>query len=403
MPARLYARPVAASADTIFAVKLRLHARIADVPADQWNALVRGRYPFLRHEFLHAMETHGCVGEEAGWIPRHIALYDAEDRLLGAMPLYEKHNSWGEFVFDYAWADAYHRAGLNYYPKLVNAVPFTPATGQRLLLPEGDESALVAARLLDGSRQVMRQGEFSGVHSLFLDARDFALLSSEEALLRIDCQFHWHNHGYADFDAFLATLRPKKRKNIRQERRRVADAGVRLRRLDGHSASEQDWRDFTRLYRGIYDRKFGAPAFNLAFFLAVAEALPDQVLLVLAEAGGETVAGALMYHDDHTLYGRHWGCDRYFDGLHFEACYYQGIDFCIERGIALFDPGAQGEHKVARGFVPTETRSLHWIAEDPFRHAIADFVSRERRGVRGYMQAVEAHSPYRPAGESCGG
>ena len=379
--------------DTISAVKIQLHSRVDDVPADQWNALVANRYPFLRHEFLCAMETHGCVGEHAGWIPRHIALYDDSERLLGAMPLYEKHNSWGEFVFDYAWADAYHRAGIDYYPKLVNAIPFTPATGQRLLLPD-DDAAGVASRLLDGARQVMRQGDFSGIHSLFLDQRDSKLLAQEETLMRIDCQFHWHNRGYRDFEAFLATLKQKKRKNIRQERRRVADTGVTIVRLDGHTASERDWQDFTRLYRAIYDRKYGAPAFNLAFFLDVANALPDQVFIVLGRVGDETVAGALMYLDDNKLYGRHWGADVQVDCLHFEACYYQGIELCIERGIGRFDPGAQGEHKVARGFEPAETHSLHWIAQDPFRRAIADFVTRERRGVRGYIDSVKAHSPY---------
>lgn len=378
-------------------MRIRLHSSIADIPEDQWNALVLDGYPFMRHEFLLAMETHGCVGEHAGWIPRHIAAYGDGNRLVGAMPLYEKHNSWGEFVFDHAWADAYHRAGLKYYPKLVNAVPFTPATGQRLLLPE-EQTEAICTRLLDGARQVMRRGDFSGIHSLFLGERDFGLLSTPETLLRIDCQFHWHNQGYRSFDEFLATLKPKKRKNIRQERRRVSDAGVRLRRLDGHSASEGDWQDFTRLYHGIYDRKYGAPAFNLPFFLDVATRIPDQVVLVLAEQDGDTVAGALMFCDDHTLYGRHWGTDRYVDCLHFEACYYQGIDVCIERGLLRFDPGAQGEHKLARGFMPTETRSLHWIAQDPFRPAIANFVDREQRGVRGYMAAAAAHSPYQLTG-----
>lgn len=374
-------------------MRIKLHARIAEIPRDPWNALVRDRYPFLRHEFLHAMEAHGCVGDHAGWIPRHVAAYDDHGNLAGAMPLYEKHNSWGEFVFDHAWADAYHRAGLDYYPKLVNAIPFTPATGQRLLVPDNDGGE-VGACLLDGARRLMRQGGFSGIHSLFLDPPDFDRMSAPEALLRIDCQFHWHNPGYGSFDQFLADLKLKKRKNIRQERRRVGDAGIRFRLLDGHTATEQDWATFTRMYRGIYDRKYGAPAFNQGFFLEVATSLPDQVVLVLADDGAETVAAALMYADDRTLYGRHWGTDRYVDSLHFETCYYQGIEYCIRHGLSRFDPGAQGEHKVARGFVPTETRSLHWIAQDAFRRAIADFVNRERRGVHGYMAAVEEHSPY---------
>ncbi len=375
------------------AVKIKLHSQIRDIDPAQWNPLVANGYPFLQHQLLDAMEQHGCVGEHAGWIPRHLGCYDDSGDLLGAMPMYEKHNSWGEFVFDYAWADAYHRAGLQYYPKLVNAIPFTPATGQRVLA-RPDRRQQVAEKLIDAGRQLMHQGEFSGIHSLFVENQDFESLSQTQALTRIDCQFHWHNHDYRDFDHFLSTLKSKKRKNIRQERRKVVDSGVTIRRLDGNTAREQDWQDFTAMYQQIYDRKYGSPAFNLAFFLEVAAQLPDQVLLILVNSGQHCVAGALMYHDDSTLYGRHWGCRGYLDSLHFEVCYYQGIEFCIERGLRRFDPGAQGEHKVARGFVPTETRSLHWIAGRPFQQAIADFVQREQSGVRGYIQAVEAHSPY---------
>lgn len=339
------------------------------------------------------MERHRCVGEHAGWIPRHIACYDEEDVLVGAMPLYEKHNSWGEFVFDYAWADAYHRAGIQYYPKLVNAVPFTPATGPRFIA-DPNRREEIAQKLLAGAKQVMHQGDFSGIHSLFIAQQDFDLLNRDHALIRIDCQFHWHNKGYKNFDQFLATLKSKKRKNIKQERRKVRDSGVNIRALNGHQASEKDWHDFTRLYRDIYDRKYGAPAFNLGFFLEVATSLPDQILLVLVDDGRDSVAGALMYADDQTLYGRHWGCQGYIDSLHFEVCYYQGIEYCLRQGLKRFDPGAQGEHKIARGFVPTETRSLHWIAGQPFQQAIAEFVAREQSGVRGYMRAVSAHSPY---------
>jgi len=374
-------------------VKIKIYSRIADIDASAWNALVRDNYPFLKHEFLNAMERHGCVGEHAGWIPRHLVCLDQQDRLVGAMPMYEKHNSWGEFVFDYAWADAYHRAGMQYYPKLVNAIPFTPATGQRILA-EADRRAEIVEKIIDGARQVMRQGEFSGLHSLFVEDKDFDDLNQSGPVRRIDCQFHWHNRGYQNFDQFLQTLKSKKRKNIRQERRKVAESGVTIRRLNGHDAVEKDWKDFAYMYRKIYDRKFGSPAFNVDFFIEVAASLPDQVFLVLVDAGDQCIAGALMYCDDNTLYGRHWGCRGYLDSLHFEVSYYQGIDFCIEKGLSRFDPGAQGEHKIARGFVPTETRSLHWIAEQPFQRAIADFVEKERNGVRNYISAVEAHSPY---------
>jgi len=375
-------------------VKIATFSRIDDLDARQWNALVRGRYPFARHEFLAAMERHACVGARSGWIPRHLGCFEG-GALVGAMPLYEKHNSWGEFVFDHAWAEAFHRAGLAYYPKLVNAIPFTPAAGQRVPA-RAEGRADIAAKLLDGARELMRRGGFSGVHSLFVAPDEFDLLNIRGALSRMDCQFHWHNRDYRDFGEFLATLRAKKRKNIRHERARVAQAGVTVRRLDGHTATAQDWRDFTAMYRAIYDRKYGYPAFNLGFFRAVAAAMPDQVQLVLAHRDGERepLAAALMYLDDDTLYGRHWGCREMIDCLHFEVCYYQGIEICIERGLQRFDPGAQGEHKIARGFSPTPTRSLHYLAEPAFADAVARFVGREKSGVERYIDAVKRHSPY---------
>ena len=381
-------------------MKIQLLSSIDDVASTDWNRLVRNRYPFLRHEFLSAMERHHCVGEHAGWIPRHFVCVD-DGQLLGAMPTYEKHNSWGEFVFDHAWADAYHRAGLQYYPKLVNAIPFTPATGQRILLDDSAPAA-VSTLLVKTVLQVMHKGEFSGLHTLFTQSPDYELLKGYEdqdagsPMMRIDCQFHWRNEGYQHFDDFLRKLRSKKRKNIKQERRKVRDSGVTIVRLNGLTATEQDWHDFTVLYQQIYNRKYGAPAFNLPFFMDIAQSMGDQLLLVLAKFDGQSIAGALMYHDDTTLYGRHWGCDGYVDSLHFELCYYQGIEFCIENKLLKFDPGAQGEHKIARGFEPTETRSLHWIAARPFQQPIADFVEREQAGVSRYIEAVKSHSPFLP-------
>ncbi len=368
---------------------------MAEVPTDQWDNLVRNNYPFLKHGFLSALEKQGCVGEHTGWLPRHLS-YSKQDKLIAALPLYEKHNSWGEFVFDHAWADAYHQYGVEYYPKLVNAIPFTPASGQRILLenvahPGAGENAAI---LIAGANSLVDKGGYSGIHCLFPESADFALLNQNGAVSRKDCQFHWHNHNYQSFGEFLETLKFKKRKNIKQERRKVIDAGVSIRWLDGNTASIQDWHEFTRLYRQIYDRKYGMPAFSEAFFMAIAQSMPDQIHLVLADQQGDCVAGALMYSDDTTLYGRHWGCDNYIDSLHFEVCYYQGIEYCIKTGLKRFDPGAQGEHKIARGFVPTPTRSLHWMGQSPFRDAIRQFVEREQAGVQRYIDAVTAHSPY---------
>ena len=373
-------------------MKITTFSGIDNIDAHQWNALVRERYPFLRHGFLSAMERHGCVGHRCGWIPRHLGCFDG-DVLIGAMPLYEKHNSWGEFVFDHAWADAFQRAGIAYYPKLVNAIPFTPATGQRILAKADGRGEIIRA-LLNGARELMKRGEFSGLHSLFVEPGEFELLNTPDAVSREDCQFHWHNQGYRSFAEFLATLKAKKRKNIRHERATVEHSGVVIRRLDGHTAGEKDWHDFSQMYRGIYDRKYGYPAFNQSFFAEVASLIPDQIQLVMAHQGDTPVAAALMYLDDHTLYGRHWGCQHYLDCLHFELCYYQGIEICIERGLRRFDPGAQGEHKIARGFAPARTRSLHWMAQSRFTRAIEQFAGHEKSSVTQYITAVEQHSPY---------
>ena len=338
------------------------------------------------------MESHGCVGERTGWFPKHLS-YVENGRLVGAMPLYEKHNSWGEFVFDHAWAQAYYHAGLAYFPKLVNAVPFTPAMGQRILT-HPDNKAPVISRLVKTFNYLADSQQYSGVHCLFPAAEDYDQMNQQGAITRNDCQFHWYNQGYGNFDAFLSTLKSKKRKNIRQERRKVSEADINIRRLDGHDATEKDWIDFTGLYHRIYHRKYGAPAFNHHYFIDIAKKIPSQVHLVLADDGTRNLAGALMYSDDTTLYGRHWGCDQYVDCLHFELCYYQGIEMCIENKWHRFDPGAQGEHKVARGFVPTSTRSLHWMANSPFYGSIKQFAAHEQAGVQRYIDTVIRHSPY---------
>jgi len=374
-------------------LRVQIHNAIGAIPASEWNRLVRDNNPFLRHEFLYAMERHGCVDEAFGWLPRPVTLWEG-DRLVAAMPLYEKHNSYGEFVFDQAWADAYRRAGLSYYPKLVAAVPYTPATGQRLLALPGQESALWPV-LLQTALELAKTLRASGVHWLFPAAEEQRFLHDQALITRHDCQYHWPNRGYRDFDAFLSTLTAKKRKNIRQERRRVCDAGVHLRRLDGHSASAEDWQTFTRFYNRTFEEKWGMATFNLPFFQEVAAKLPGQVLLVLAELDGEDIAGALMYRSDSRLYGRHWGAMAEVNSLHFEACYYQGIEYCIEQGISVFEPGAQGEHKLSRGFLPVCTQSSHWIADPRFQGPIADFTDHERAAVADYIEQMSVRSPYK--------
>lgn len=374
-------------------LQIAIHSSIGEIPAAEWNGLVRDNNPLIRHEFLHAMEQQGCVGERFGWLPRHIGVY-RDDHLVAAMPLYEKYNSYGEFVFDNAWADAYQRAGMAYFPKLVSAVPYTPASGQRLLALPGQESELFPL-LLETVLQLAGQMGASSFHCLFPSPEGFEFLAGQGLLTRHDVQFHWHNHGYPDFDRFLASLIAKKRKNIRQERRRVADAGVTLRRLNGHTATDQDWRQFTHFYNKTFSEKWGMATLNYAFFRQVAEQLPDRVLLLLADLEGECIAGSLMYQSDTTLFGRHWGADRWVDGLHFEACYYQGIEHCIEQGLSCFEPGAQGEHKLSRGFVPTLTRSSHWISDDGFREPIARYTEHEQAAIAAYLEQLQSSNPYR--------
>jgi len=371
--------------------------RIDDIDAGQWNALIAGRHPFLRHEFLAALEHHGCVGERFGWLPQHVAVTEG-DRLVAAMPMYAKNNSYGELVFDQPWAQAYQRAGLPYYPKLVAAVPYTPVTGQRLLTVPGREDELRAA-LLRGAVMHARDIDASGFHCLFPVAGELDWLAGHKLLVRHDCQFHWQNRGYGDFDDFLSGLAGKKRKNIRQQRRRVAESGVVLHRLDGSSAGAEHWRVFSEFYRRTFDEKGGWATLNEGFFREVANAMPDQVLLVMAELGGEWIAGALMFRSDTHLYGRHWGSVEVVDHLHFEACYYQGIEYCIEKGLAVFEPGAQGEHKLARGFLPVRTRSAHYLEHGDFRTAIADWVQQERVSVDHYIAGLDARQPYSDGAE----
>ncbi len=377
--------------------RLSTHEAIAELPGDDWNRLVGDDSPFLRHEFLVAMEQHGCVGEALGWVPRHLALRDTSGRLVAAAPCYLKFNSYGEFVFDWSWADAYRRHGLSYYPKLVVASPYTPATGPRLLTGDSPDRATYARALIQGAIQVAEGARVSSLHWLFTAADEQALLEQAGLLRRVGCQFHWHNQGYASFDELLGRFTSEKRKKVKRERRRVTDAGVRIRRVRGDQVSEAEWVSFHRLYCDTFDKRGGIPTLSLPFFQSIGERMGESLLLVLAEYGEEIVAAAFNLIGARSLYGRHWGCFRDFHSLHFEACYYQGLDYCIEHGLARFEPGAQGEHKISRGFLPVPTWSAHWIADRGFRDAITRFLALEAEGMDDYLTEMRTHSPYRQA------
>jgi hypothetical protein len=377
--------------------RLTTHASIDEIPAAAWNALAGDDLPHLRHEFLAAMEHHGCVGERFGWLPRHLVLRDAQDRPVAAAPCYLKFNSYGEFVFDWAWADAYQRAGERYYPKLVVASPYTPATGLRLLTGASEDRHTLARALASGAVQLAERLGVSGLHWLFPSETETGWLRDQGLLPRLGCQFHWQNRGYATFEDFLTEFSAEKRKKVKRERRRVAESGVTLRRVVGHEASPEEWRIFHRLYEDTFDKRGGLPTLSLPFFEEIGQTMGENLLLVFAEHGRRIVAAAFCLKGARTLYGRHWGCFKDFHSLHFEACYYQGLDHCIEHGLARFEPGAQGEHKVARGFLPTRTWSAHWIADPRFRKPISAFLEHEIDAVEDYIAEMNSHSPYKSA------
>ena len=374
-------------------MRLTVHEAIADIAPDAWNALAGDDYPFLRHEFLLAAEQTGCVSEDAGWAPRHLTIQH-EGKLLGAMPLYQKEHSWGEFVFDWAWARAYEQAGLSYYPKLVSAIPFTPAPSRRLLLADRTDEAAARA-LVDGAIMLAGRTECSSLHVLFPLDDELPLFRKAGLQVRKDCQFHWHNRDYADFDQFLGTFTASKRKKARRDRRRVSEAGIRFRRLKGADLDIPTWELVYRLISLTFMRRGSLPYYNLDFFLRIGAALPDNILIILAEQHGEAIAAAVFYESPTALYGRYWGSDSHHNALHFETCYYQGIDYCIDKGLRLFEPGTQGEHKISRGFAPVPTWSAHWLAHPQFLSAIEDYLEEETRYVDRYIEAVDARSPYR--------
>jgi len=363
------------------------------VPADQWNALTGTDNPFLRHEFLVALERHGAVGRRYGWLPRFV-LARARGRLVGALPMYLKTNSYGEFVFDWAWADAYERAGLRYYPKLVVAVPYTPVTGARILVAP-DTPGDTAKRLIARALELAEELRVSSLHWLFPPEHELAPLAAQGLSRRLGVQFHWANKGYRDFDDFLDTFTAAKRKKLRRERRRVAEQGVELEVLHGNELTAEQWGTWHSFYRGTFARLGGVATLSQGFFEEIGNSLADQVVMVFARHAGRDVAAAFSLRGADALYGRHWGCKEEFHSLHFETCYYQGLDYCIRHGLQRFEPGAQGEHKVSRGFLPVQTYSAHWIAHPGFRTAVADFLHREEEGMGHYLESMREHSPYR--------
>lgn len=374
------------------ALHARTHESVDALSATEWNALDHGRVPFLRHEFLSALEHGRCVGPGTGWTPAPLTVH-AGGHLVGALPLYRKTHSWGEFVFDFSWAQAYARYGERYYPKLVAATPFTPATGPRFLVRPGADRDRVRRALLAAAESLLPDA--SSLHVQFTTAEEAAWLAGNGFLERIDCQFQWQNRGYGDFDDFLADFTADKRKKAKRERRRVAEAGIRFEWRAGHDLSAAQWNRVYALHAGTFLRHGNEPYLTPAFFHEISHTLPGQPQVLLALAGDDVVATAIFFRGRDALYGRYWGAAGDFHSLHFEACYHQGIEYCIREGIARFEPGTQGEHKVARGFRPTLTYSAHRIADPRFADAIGRFLAEERKGVEAYAADLKQHVPYR--------
>ena len=364
---------------------------LAQVSAEQWNGLLVDDQPFLRHEFLSTLEDSGSLGQGTGWQPAHQILKDAQGQLLAAMPAYLKAHSYGEYVFDWAWADACRRAGIDYYPKLLAAVPFSPVQGARLL---GEPAA--CATLLDATTGSLAGLELSSLHVNFTDPKADAVLQDRDGwLARLGCQFHWHNRGYRDYGDFLAALTSRKRKQLRKERDQVAGLGVSFEWRKGDELSEADWDFVYACYANTYEVRGQDPYLTRAFFSLLAERLPEAIRVVLVHQGSRPVAMAFYLRDGDTLYGRYWGCLQEFDQLHFETCFYQGIEYAIAEGLQRFDAGAQGEHKLIRGFEPTLTRSWHYLVHPGLRAAVAEFLDQERARVQAYARQAAEALPYR--------
>jgi predicted N-acyltransferase len=374
---------------------LRTIESIAKIDAASWDRCAGADNPFLLHAFLQALESSGSAAAESGWQPSHLLVEDRRGSLLAAAPLYVKSHSYGEYVFDWGWAEAWQRAGRDYYPKLQSAVPFTPASGRRLLVRPGQDRAALSALLAGAMAEIAERHRLSSAHITFLTEEEALALQAQGWLLRVGEQFHWQNQGYRAFDDFLAALSSRKRKAIRKEREKARQLGVAIHCLTGGDLRPAHWDAFYRFYLDTVEKKWGQAYLTRAFFEQMTGALAERVVLMLAEQDGHWVAGALNFLGNDTLFGRNWGSLGDFRFLHFELCYYRAIDFAIERGLARVEAGAQGEHKISRGYLPVPTYSVHWIREAPFREAVADFLRRERFAMRHHMAAQMAQSPFR--------
>ena len=370
--------------------KIRQLDGLHEITEKDWNNLSPLNNPFLSYSFLYGLEKFDCLKQQY-WHPKHLIL-EENNQVLAAIPLYEKQDSYGEFVFDWAWADAYHQAGRAYYPKLVSAIPFTPVSGERILSTRKNE---FQNKMIDSIQSIVHENQMSSAHILFPEQNDITQFLESDWLERITIQFHWHNQGYRDFQDFTDNLTSKKRKTILHERKKIKTQNIEIERLSGSDITEEHWKIFYEFYCLTFYKKWGEPRFTLDFFIWLGQTIPEQTVLILAKRNDEYVAGAFAMQDEHTLYGRHWGCKTDISFLHFELCYYQTIEHVIEKGLNKLDAGVQGEHKLSRGFQPVAMSSAHWIREKDFRGAIANYLKRETAMLDEHIVELKAHLPYK--------
>ena len=392
--------PEKAMNDTCNTVTVRVHSAIGEIPAAAWDACAGDVNPTISHTFLNALEESGSTTTRTGWAPQHLSLAGADGEIVAVVPLYAKTHSYGEYIFDYGWADAYERAGGRYYPKLLSAVPFTPVPGPRLLLRPG-APAEAREHLLAGMVEFTKRRRISSLHVNFPGPGETEIFIEAGFLQRMGQQFHWTNDGYRDFDDFLAALNSRKRKAVKKERREALARGLEIEVLTGSDLKPRHWDAFYEFYLATSDRKWGSAYLNRRFFAMIGERMPDKTVLVMARCGANYVAGALNLLGKETIYGRNWGSYGDYKFLHFECCYYQAIEFAITRGLKRVEAGAQGPHKIQRGYLPVPTYSAHWIPDPAFRRAVAQFLARERQMIERKMEGLAEFSPFRHEELSC--
>ncbi len=376
-------------------MQAEIHHTLLDISSEEWDALNLDGNPFTSYAFLSALEESGSIGGETGWLPEYLCLRDSNGKLTAALPMYEKHHSWGEYVFDWAWANAWQQCGLAYYPKLIVAVPFSPVSGHRFLIADGQDQEKTIKQLQIAAVDYAKKESYSSLHYLFPTHTECELLQQQGLLIRHDVQFHWKNHDYLNFKGFLATMNSRKRKKISRERRRVSEMGVEFKIVNGEALTASNMEEMYTFYLSTILAHGSQVYLSRNFFLLLGERMADDIVLIEAYCRGELIAAALNIRHGAVLYGRYWGCKEEFHSLHFETCYYQAIDYCIKHSLSRFEGGAQGEHKLSRGFLPVITSSAHWMADTRLTTAISDFLEREKTHVAHYRLLLNQHSPFR--------